>query len=248
MTLDASVADLIGGNDDRAEADAAAAGAGATRICPDLSTPPRVVSVLETPDVAVGCVDPAKRRIVASTRFSSRAGAERQLYASSLPFDHGKTSIQLQNVPVTASVKGSNAEPRALGPASEEPLSDNGPAITVAIRGAWEAQSQELATSARNPMAMELDHESVVVGCADGLIYRIHFVGSEYGPETLIDAKSASGSVQANGADGNSGVGDATINDLLQLRDVWKDIMVPENAPDHPGRLRRNHLKDMGLK
>ncbi|KAJ1579478.1 hypothetical protein NDA11_007610 [Ustilago hordei] len=248
VTLDASVADLIGGNDDRAEADAAAAGAGATRICPDLSTPPRVVSVLETPDVAVGCVDPAKRRIVASTRFSSRAGAERQLYASSLPFDHGKRSIQLQNVPVTASVKGSNAEPRALGPASEEPLSDDGPAITVAIRGAWEAQSQELATSARNPMAMELDHESVVVGCADGLIYRIHFVGSEYGPETLIDAKSASGSVQANGADGNSGVGDATINDLLQLRDVWKDIMVPENAPDHPGRLRRNHLKDMGLK
>ena len=97
-------------------------------------------------------------------------------------------------------------------------------------------------------MAMELDHESVVVGCADGLIYRIHFVGSDYGPETLVDATTATHGRDPSGTEGAPGVGDATITDLLQLREVWKEIMVPENEPDHPGRLRRDRLRDMGLK
>lgn len=252
-TPDASVADIGSNVAGQAESDGPATVAGATRIAPDLSTVPRVVSVLETPDVSVGCVDPSKRRIVASTRFSSRAGAERRLYASSLPFDHGKTSTELQNSAsregeAATSVNGSDAAPTRSESAPQEQPSDVASGITVPIRGAWQAQSEDLATSARNPMAMELDHESVVVGCADGLIYRIHFVGSEYGPETLVDDKPATNSANANGADSASGVGDATINDLLQLRDVWKEIMVPENEPDHPGRLRRDRLKDMGLK
>lgn len=222
------------------DADAAATSV-ATRIAPDLATAPRVVSVLDTPDLAVGCVDPTKRRIVASTRFSSRAGAERKLYASSLPFDHGKTSTQL-----AAAGDGGDSAPAANGAAGA--AGDEGAAITVPIRGVWEAQSTDLATPARNPMAMELDHESVVVGCADGLIYRIHFVGSEYGPESLLDTARNGDEVSGDGNEGKPEVGDATITDLLQLREVWAEIMVPADEVDHPGRLRRDRVREMGLK
>ncbi|KAJ9480011.1 Suppressor of disruption of TFIIS [Pseudozyma hubeiensis] len=237
-TTDASV-----GHTNGKDASDSASTADATRIAPDLSTAPKVVSILETPDVAVGCVDPTKRRIVASTRFSSRAGAERMLYASSLPFDHGRTSTQL-----SSEAKAGEARSPTNGNGNAAPATaDATSTITVPIRGAWEAQSADLATPARNPMAMELDHESVVVGCADGLIYRIHFVGSEYGPETL-KTDAVSGLTNGADADGQPKIGDATITDLLQLRQVWREIMVPEDQPDHPGRLKRDFVKDLGLK
>lgn len=41
--------------------------------------PPVLLSVVDTPDVAVGAVDPRKRRVATSTRFSSRAGADRRV-------------------------------------------------------------------------------------------------------------------------------------------------------------------------
>jgi pyrimidine and pyridine-specific 5'-nucleotidase len=41
--------------------------------------PPVLLSVVETPDVAVGAVDPRKRRVATSTRFSTRAGADRRV-------------------------------------------------------------------------------------------------------------------------------------------------------------------------
>ena len=44
-----------------------------------LTAPPKLVAVVETPDVAVGAVDPRKRRVVTATRFSSRAGADRRV-------------------------------------------------------------------------------------------------------------------------------------------------------------------------
>ena len=44
-----------------------------------LTAPPKLVAVVETPDVAVGAVDPKKRRVVTATRFSSRAGADRRV-------------------------------------------------------------------------------------------------------------------------------------------------------------------------
>ena len=44
-----------------------------------LTAPPRVVTLVETPDVAVGAVDARKRRVVTATRFSSRAGADRRV-------------------------------------------------------------------------------------------------------------------------------------------------------------------------
>jgi len=44
-----------------------------------LTAPPKLVAVVETPDVAVGAVDPRKRRVVTATRFSSRSGADRRV-------------------------------------------------------------------------------------------------------------------------------------------------------------------------
>ena len=44
-----------------------------------LTAPPKIVALVETPDVAVGAVDPRKRRVVTATRFSSRAGADRRV-------------------------------------------------------------------------------------------------------------------------------------------------------------------------
>ena len=45
-----------------------------------LTAPPKLVAIVETPDVAVGAVDPRKRRVVTATRFSSRAGADRRVW------------------------------------------------------------------------------------------------------------------------------------------------------------------------
>lgn len=44
-----------------------------------LTAPPKIIAIVETPDVAVGAVDPRKRRVVTATRFSSRAGADRRV-------------------------------------------------------------------------------------------------------------------------------------------------------------------------
>jgi pyrimidine and pyridine-specific 5'-nucleotidase len=72
------------------------------------------------------------------------------------------------------------------------------------LTGAWEALSaadtisgsgvkgllgklpnkfQGLATPDKNPMSMQLSHEEVVVGCADGTIYVMNFVGYQYQKE-----------------------------------------------------------------
>ena len=51
-----------------------------------LTAPPKLVAVVETPDVAVGAVDPRKRRVVTATRFSSRAGADRRVSVASFFF------------------------------------------------------------------------------------------------------------------------------------------------------------------
>jgi len=43
-----------------------------------------------------------------------------------------------------------------------------------------------LATPEKNPMSMQLSHEEVVVGCADGTIYVMNFVGHEYKKEREV--------------------------------------------------------------
>ena len=54
-----------------------------------LTAPPKLVGVVETPDVAVGAVDPRKRRVVTATRFSTRSGANRTVSNVSGFPDHG---------------------------------------------------------------------------------------------------------------------------------------------------------------
>lgn len=46
---------------------------------PIVTAPPKIVAAMETPDLAVGTVDPRKRRVVTATRFSSRTGADRRV-------------------------------------------------------------------------------------------------------------------------------------------------------------------------
>lgn len=55
-----------------------------------LTTPPKLIALIETPDVALGAVDPRKRRVVTATRFSSRMGADRRV-----SFVWGKRSMNL---------------------------------------------------------------------------------------------------------------------------------------------------------
>ena len=43
-----------------------------------------MVAIVEAPDVAVGAVDPRKRRAVTATRSSLRAGADRKVFFFSL--------------------------------------------------------------------------------------------------------------------------------------------------------------------
>jgi pyrimidine and pyridine-specific 5'-nucleotidase len=51
-----------------------------------LTAPPRLIAIIETPDVAVGAVDPRKRRVVTATRFSSRAGADRRVRTQAVAY------------------------------------------------------------------------------------------------------------------------------------------------------------------
>lgn len=46
--------------------------------------------------------------------------------------------------------------------------------------GTLPAKFAGLATPEKNPMSMQLSHEEVVVGCADGTIYVMSFVGYDY--------------------------------------------------------------------
>ncbi|KAF9021322.1 hypothetical protein BDZ89DRAFT_1042844 [Hymenopellis radicata] len=46
---------------------------------PILTAPPKLVAMVETPDVATGDVNPRKKRVVTVTRFSSRPGANRRV-------------------------------------------------------------------------------------------------------------------------------------------------------------------------
>ena len=44
---------------------------------------PKLVALVETPDVAIGAVDPLKRRVVASTCFSARTDTDHRVYGLS---------------------------------------------------------------------------------------------------------------------------------------------------------------------
>ncbi|RPD65381.1 hypothetical protein L226DRAFT_550735 [Lentinus tigrinus ALCF2SS1-7] len=160
-----------------------------------LTAPPKLVAVVDTPDVAVGAVDPRKRRVVTATRFSTRAGATRTLYMSQ---HRDKEEIAKE-----AEDSDSSDEQKSEGPRTPSPGVDFDTDI-LPVTGAWGALAsadnvsavgikgvlgdlpkkfQGLATPEKNPMSMQLSHEEVVVGCADGTIYVMSFVGYDYQKE-----------------------------------------------------------------
>ncbi|KAK2463966.1 hypothetical protein APHAL10511_004017 [Amanita phalloides] len=156
-----------------------------------LTAPPKLVAVVETPDVAVGSVDPKKRRVVTATRFSSRAGADRRIFVSThedkqhdiseVERDAGDemTIDQLEgsfSVDMDASVTPLAGAWSAL----TGPVPDDSASKVKGLLGALPVKFQGLATPEKNPMSMQLSHEEVVVGCADGTIYVMNFVGYGY--------------------------------------------------------------------
>ncbi|KAF5390921.1 hypothetical protein D9757_004054 [Collybiopsis confluens] len=196
-----------------------------------LTAPPKLVSLVETPDVAVGAVDPRKKRVVTATRFSSRVGADRRIFMSIHQDESDskkKKKKKVKNVD-GGETEGSDAESEAssdsdsdlrhilAGSDGEKYVPYSGVDIDtncVPVTGAWSALAEAenlpapgdtntkikgligslptkfngLATPEKNPMSMQMSHEEVVVGCADGTIYVMNFVGYEYQkPKSLVD-------------------------------------------------------------
>ncbi|CAD6912280.1 unnamed protein product [Tilletia caries] len=231
-----------------------------TRIAPNLEVAPRIVSVLRTPDISTGCTDPAKRRVVCSTRFSSRSGADRRLYASTYNVREGSRSAaststnQQGSNPAKADgsqddggntpTLGSTLENVPPSPApvsgSTQPADRDHSSSVVPIRGAWKVEADRISQPTRNPMAMILDHESCVVGCQDGTVYKLSFVGDEFddAPEPEPEVEEAA-PVQQQQPEEEESAGHVTISDLGELEHVWSELMLPDDAPeDHPGRWR----------
>ncbi|KAK0569576.1 hypothetical protein OC861_000845 [Tilletia horrida] len=233
-----------------------------TRIAPNLEVAPRIVSVLRTPDISTGCTDPAKRRVVCSTRFSSRSGADRRLYSSTYSIKTTNKAVSdLPNSTITSPQKpkeglssieqteakdaeadsdvGAAPTTAPVSGSAEVSASDHSSSVRP-IRGAWSAEREKLSQPSRNPMAMILDHESCVVGCQDGTVYRLSFVGDEFGdepdePEPEPEAEH----LVAKSEEEEESAGHHTISDLTQLEQIWSELMLPEDAPhDHPGRWR----------
>ncbi|KAJ7182867.1 hypothetical protein C8R43DRAFT_868825 [Mycena crocata] len=145
-----------------------------------LTAPPKIVGVVETPDVAVGAVDPRKRRVVTATRFSSRAGADRRIFVST---HEDKEAEVVKNSTVEA-VRGPTPVEIDLaatplggvwGALATPPYGD-----TRGLKGSLPPKFTGLAVPEKNPMSMALSHEEVVVGCADGSIYVMNFSGYDY--------------------------------------------------------------------
>ncbi|KAF5370917.1 hypothetical protein D9615_009798 [Tricholomella constricta] len=169
-----------------------------------LTAPPRIVALVETPDVVVGAVDPRKRRVVTATRFSSRAGADRRIFMS---------THQDKETPLAPGAEeGEDDEGAVVCDPSPRPVDID--TDVSALTGAWAALAATdsgagikgllgqmppkfagLATPEKNPMSMQLSHEEVVVGCADGTIYVMNFVGHEYrkGREVPLDEDTPTG-------------------------------------------------------
>ncbi|KAG1853269.1 hypothetical protein C8R48DRAFT_611202 [Suillus tomentosus] len=173
-----------------------------------LTAPPKLVALVETPDVAVGAVDPRKRRVVTATRFSSRAGADRRVRLSfhfltrtcsslilmSTHQDKGKVDGLDGPVDEDTGPTTDHANPMFSSPTPSVDIDAN----IIPLSGAWEAHAHAtplgmkgllgplppkfagLAMPEKNPMSMQLTHEEVVVGCADGTIYVMNFLGHEY--------------------------------------------------------------------
>ncbi|KAJ7779175.1 hypothetical protein B0H16DRAFT_1300302 [Mycena metata] len=151
-----------------------------------LTAPPKIVGVVETPDVAVGAVDPRKRRVVTATRFSSRAGADRRIFMST----HEDKESEGQNAAAAAVLRTGTPVEFDLaatplvgvwGALALPPYGD-----TRGLKSALPPKFTGLATPEKNPMSMALSHEEVVVGCADGSIYVMSFSGYDYDKDKAV--------------------------------------------------------------
>ncbi|KAJ3847315.1 WD40-repeat-containing domain protein [Lentinula lateritia] len=195
-----------------------------------LTAPPKLVALVETPDVAVGAVDPRKKRVVTATRFSSRVGADRRIFMSIHQDKPGKTKKSSRSngdaqddddddgedsdsdlhhiitgtkftesstgekyVPYSGVDIDTNCTPvtgawAALADAENIPRSNgNEPVGKVrGLIGSLPPKFGGLAMPEKNPMSMQMSHEEVVVGCADGTIYVMNFVGYEYQKPRIV--------------------------------------------------------------
>ncbi|KAL5532396.1 hypothetical protein ACEPAF_5966 [Sanghuangporus sanghuang] len=177
-----------------------------------LTAPPKLVAVVETPDVALGRAG-ADRRIFISTHRDDVPEPD----ADSTPSFPAQPSLTPDAVAPTnnnskdtdptqfstsitelSGVWGALATLPSLdedkdkditSPAVLHSLQQQLAASVMGVYGSFPAKFQGLATPAMNPMSMQLTHEEVVVGCADGTIYVMSFVGHEY---PLSRGKSAS--------------------------------------------------------
>ncbi|KAI0339279.1 hypothetical protein BDW22DRAFT_1336629 [Trametopsis cervina] len=159
-----------------------------------LTAPPKLVGVVETPDVAVGAVDAGKRRVVTATRFSTRSGANRTIFMSThRDKDDALKSTNEEDdagVELSDSGKSERSSTIDLNENNILPLTGAWSALAemdgaaaaglTGLRGALPAKFQGLAVPEKNPMSMQLSHEEVVIGCADGTIYVMGFVGYDY--------------------------------------------------------------------
>ncbi|KAJ7621349.1 hypothetical protein FB45DRAFT_754291 [Roridomyces roridus] len=152
-----------------------------------LTAPPKIVGVVETPDVAVGAVDPRKRRVVTATRFSSRLGADRRIFMSTHEDKEAADGVRNLLPDATSSLR-TVTSPVEIDLAAT-PLSGVWGALatppygdTRGLKGGIPTMPKfaGLATPEKNPMSMALSHEEVVVGCADGSIYVMSFSGYDY--------------------------------------------------------------------
>lgn len=156
-----------------------------------LTAPPKLVAIVETPDVAVGAVDPKKRRVITATRFSSRAGANRKIFLSThrdkeslVPSNQGgdededaefgQIRKENGNGVVHREEEGVDIETDVTALtgvwASLANASGNLTSAVKGLKGHAPPKFMGLATPEKNPMSMQLSHEEVVVGCADGSI------------------------------------------------------------------------------
>ncbi|KAJ3739046.1 hypothetical protein DFH05DRAFT_1407840 [Lentinula detonsa] len=207
-----------------------------------LTAPPKLVALVETPDVAVGAVDPRKKRVVTATRFSSRVGADRRIFMSIHQDKPGKTRKALtsrlndsdsnnsdsdsdSDSDLHHIITGTKFSSTSTGEKKYVPYSGvDIDTDCVPVSGAWAALADlggglngktvrgligslplkfaGLAMPEKNPMSMQMSHEEVVVGCADGTMYVMNFVGYEY-QKPKLEKKQGKKKGKKDGKDGH---------------------------------------------
>ncbi|KAL4263510.1 hypothetical protein AB1N83_005087 [Pleurotus pulmonarius] len=202
-----------------------------------LTAPPKIVGIVETPDIAVGAVDPRKRRVVTATRFSSRLGADRRIFITT---HQDRDESGLAGVGDDSDDGSSDEEPTVLQKRDISQRSAShasAPSVDIdtdvtPLTGAWAALAGEvnssggipgllgplpnkfsgLATPEKNPMSMQLSHEEVVVGCADGTIYVMNFMGYEYKKERTEALRDDASSHSAEYSDEDEGAASGSVS------------------------------------